>query len=63
MWQVLCTDTGWRSPPVPERQDAERKARAIDAEIAMVNGVSGHAHRVVELRADRTASVSVGGRS
>jgi hypothetical protein len=63
MWQVLCPETAWRSPPVPDRDDAERKARDIDAEIARVNGGSGHAHLVVEVLAGRTASVSVGRRS
>jgi hypothetical protein len=63
MWQVLCPETGWRSPPVPDRNDAERQARNIDAEIARVNGASGHAHPVVEVLAGRTASISVGRRS
>jgi hypothetical protein len=58
VWQVVCPETGWRSSPCLDREEAERKARSIDAEIARVNGGSGHVHPVIEVRAGLTASVS-----
>jgi hypothetical protein len=52
MWQIICPETGWRSAPYSERAAAEGKARAIDIQIARVNGLSAHRHAVLEVSHD-----------
>jgi hypothetical protein len=58
MWQVVCPETGWRSVLYGDRAQADWKARAIDVEIARVNGLPAHPHPVVEVHA-RLESLAV----